>query len=63
MDRRIVDQIQADRNEMKKMGYDLENIFLVLNESLFKKDNFQVCGFSTIYEKDLDKPYYFKAVR
>ena len=44
---------------MRDLNYNLENIFLVLNENVFKRKKFEICGFPVIYDKNVAVPFCF----
>lgn len=59
MDKKIVSEIAKYRKDMKELGYDLKDIVLVLNEKIFKKNRFELLGFSIVYG-DINQPYCFR---
>ena len=62
MDKKIVNEIAKYRKDMKELGYDLKDIVLVLNEKIFKKNRFELLGFSIIYD-DINQPYCFRELK
>lgn len=59
MDKKIVSEIAKYKKEMKELGYNLKDIVLVLNENMFKKNRFELLGFSIVYD-DINTPYCFR---
>ncbi len=59
MSKRIIKEITEYKKEMKKRKKDTSNMFLVLNENIFKKKKFTFLGFSVIYSNNIGVPYYF----
>ena len=59
MDKKIVSEIAKYKKDMKELEYNLKDIVLVLNENIFKKNRFELLGFSIIYD-DIKKPYCFR---
>lgn len=62
MDKKIVSEIAKYRKDMKELGYDLKDIVLVLNEKIFKKNRFELLGFSIVYG-DINQLYCFKELK
>lgn len=62
MDKKFYEKMQQEINEMKKMGYDLNRIVIVLNEKRFKKEKFEILGLSVTYSDKIDKPYIYKYI-
>lgn len=59
MNNKMIKEIIEQKKEMKKAGYDLNNMFLVLNANKFKKNKFTFLGFSIIYSEEIKVPYCF----
>lgn len=62
MDKKIVSEIAKYKKDMKELGYNLKDIVLVLNEKIFKKNRFELLGFSIVYG-DINQPYCFKELK
>lgn len=56
----LIKNIQNDKKELKKQGYDLKRLYIVLNENIFKRECFTIENFPIVYSKDIDKPYCYK---
>lgn len=59
MNKKIIKEITEYKKEMKKRKKDMSNMFLVLNEDMFKKKKFVFLGFSVIYKANIGVSYYF----
>lgn len=55
----MVSEIAKYKKDMKELGYNLKDIVLVLNENIFKKNRFELLGFSIVYG-DINQPYCFR---
>ena len=62
MDKKIVSEIAKYKKEMKELRYNLKDIVLVLNENMFKKNRFELLGFSIVYD-DINTPYCFRELK
>jgi len=63
VNKKIIDEIVKYKKEIKGLGYDFSNIFLVLNKNKFKNNKFELLGFSVIYEDIEEKEFIFKEFR
>lgn len=62
MDKKIASEIAKYKKDMKELGYNLKDIVLVLNENIFKKNRFELLGFSIVYD-DINQPYCFRKLK
>lgn len=61
--RKIIQEIDHAINDMKKLGYRMDRLVLILKIDIFNKKKYEYRGISIIYDENAEKVFEFKEAR